>query len=136
VEQLANNFGAALLMPAMSLKPRWEKRGNQDLHDWLNENASEFEVTSQALYLRLRQLGWLTQAASLDIVQERLTWNGRSPSAQTLPKLFSHRFVERLHWALEHGEISVRRAAELLDFTVEELEDLFKSYEFSVPFDV
>jgi hypothetical protein len=30
----------------------------------------------------------------------------------------------------------VRRAAELLDFTVEDLEDLFKSYVFSVPFDV
>jgi Zn-dependent peptidase ImmA (M78 family)/transcriptional regulator with XRE-family HTH domain len=136
VEQLANNFAAALLMPAASLKPRWEKRGEQDLHDWLNETASKFEVTSDALYWRLRQLGWLTQAASLDVVKERLTWNGRSPSAQTLPKLFSRRFVERLHWALERGEISVRRAAELLDFTVEDLEDLFKSYEFNVPFDV
>lgn len=136
VEQLANNFAAALLMPAASLKPRWEKRGDQDLHDWLNQTASELLVTSDALYWRLRQLGWLTQAASLDIVKERLTWNGRSPSAQTLPKLFSHPFAERLHWALERGEISVRRAAELLDFTVEDLEDLFKSYEFSVPFDI
>ena len=136
VEQLANNFAAALLMPSASLRPRWERRGDKDPHDWLNETASEFEVTSDALYWRLRQLGWLTQAASLDIIKERLTWNGRSPSAQTQPRLFSHRFVERLHWALERGEISVRRAAELLDFTVEDLEDLFKSYGFSVPFDV
>ena len=28
IEQLANNFAAALLMPSASLKPRWEKRGD------------------------------------------------------------------------------------------------------------
>jgi Zn-dependent peptidase ImmA (M78 family)/DNA-binding XRE family transcriptional regulator len=136
VEQLANNFAAALLMPSASLKPRWEKRGDQDLHDWLNETASELLVTSDALYWRLRQIGWLTQAASLEINRDRLTWNGRSPSAQTLPKLFSRRFVERLQWALDRGELSVRRAAELLDCTVEDLEELFKSYEMPVPFDL
>jgi Zn-dependent peptidase ImmA (M78 family) len=136
VEQLANNFAAALLMPSASLKPRWEKRGDQDLHDWLNETASELLVTSDALYWRLRQIGWLTQAASLEINRDRLTWNGRSPSAQTLPKLFSRRFVERLQWALDRGELSVRRAAELLDCTVEDLEELFKGYEMPVPFDL
>lgn len=136
IEQLANNFAAALLMPAASLKPRWEQRAEQDLHHWLNENASQLEVTSEALYWRLRQLGWLTQAASLDIIKERLTWNGRSPSGRTLPKLFSQSFIERLHWALENGEISVRRAAELLDSTVDDLRDLFRSYNFSAPFDL
>jgi XRE family transcriptional regulator, fatty acid utilization regulator len=136
IEQLANNFAAALLMPSANLKLRWEKRGDQDLHNWLNETASEFQVTSDALYWRLRQLSWLTPAVSLKINRDRLTWNGRSPSAQTLPKLFSHRFVERMHWALDRGELSVRRAAELLDCTVEDLEDLFKSYELPVPFDL
>lgn len=136
VEQLANNFAAALLMPAAGLKPRWEKHGDQELHDWLNTTASEFQVTSDALYWRLRQLGWLTQAASLDINRDRLTWNGRSPSDQIKPKLFSRRFAERLHWALGSGELSVRRAAELLDCTVEDLEDLFKNYEMPVPFDL
>jgi predicted HTH domain antitoxin len=41
-----------------------------------------------------------------------------------------------MHWALDRGELSVRRAAELLDCTVEDLEDLFKSYELRVPFDL
>ncbi|HZM04965.1 MAG TPA: XRE family transcriptional regulator [Candidatus Saccharimonadales bacterium] len=136
IEQLANNFAAALLMPSASLKPRWEKRGGQDLHDWLNETASKLQVTSDALYWRLRQLTWLTPTASLDISRDRLTWNGRSPSANTLPKLFSRRFVERMRWALDRGELSVLRAAELLDCTVEDLEDLFKSYELPVPFDL
>ncbi|MBV8174047.1 MAG: ImmA/IrrE family metallo-endopeptidase [Verrucomicrobia bacterium] len=136
VEHLAENFAAALLMPAASLQPRWENRGERDLHKWLNETASDFEVTSRALYWRLRQVGWLTPAASLEINPDRLTWNGRSPSTQTLPKLFSRRFVERIHWALEHGKLTVRRAAELLDCTVEDLEKLFRSYDLPVPFDL
>jgi hypothetical protein len=89
-----------------------------------------------ALHWRLRQLGWLTAAASLEVDQQRLTWNGLSPSAQTLPKLFSRRFVERLRRALEHGDLSVRRAAGLLDCTIEDLEDLFKSYEMEARFDL
>ena len=53
-----------------------------------------------------------------------------------LPRLFSQRFVKRLHRALDRGDLSVRRAAGLLDCTIEDLEDLFKSYEMEVPFDL
>jgi XRE family transcriptional regulator, fatty acid utilization regulator len=136
VEQLADNFASALLMPEPSLKPRWERRGDREIHSWLNQTASEFQVTAVALYWRLRQLGWLSAAASLEVDPQRLTWNGLSPSAQTLPKLFSRRFVERLRRALERGDLSVRRAAGLLDCTIEDLEDLFKSYEMEAPFDL
>jgi Zn-dependent peptidase ImmA (M78 family)/DNA-binding XRE family transcriptional regulator len=136
VEQLADNFASALLLPEQSLKSPWERRGDKEIHSWLNQTASEFQVTAVALYWRLRHLGWLTAAASLEVNPQRLTWNGLSPSAQTLPKLFSHRFVERLHWALERGNLSVRRAAGLIDCTIEDLEELFKSYEMRVPFDL
>jgi Zn-dependent peptidase ImmA (M78 family)/DNA-binding XRE family transcriptional regulator len=136
VEQLADNFASALLMPEKSLMPRWEQRGDQEIHGWLNQTASEFQVTALALYWRLRHLGCLTAAASLEVDPQRLTWNGLSPSAQTLPKLFSRRFVERLRRALERGDLSVRRAAGLLECTIEDLEDLFKSYEMEVPFDL
>ncbi len=136
VEQLADNFASALLMPESSLQPRWERRGDGEIHRWLIATASAFQVTAVALYWRLRQLGWLTAAASLDVDPERLTWNGCSPSAQTLPRLFSNRFVKRLHGALARGDLSVRRAAGLLDCTIEDLEDLFASYEMEVPFDL
>jgi XRE family transcriptional regulator, fatty acid utilization regulator len=136
VEQLADNFASALLMPEKSIKPRWEQRGEQEIHGWLNQIASEFQVTAMALYWRLRQLSWLTAAASLEVNPQKLTWNGRSPSAQTLPRLFSQRYVRRLHRALDKGDLSVRRAAGLLDCTIEDLEDLFKSYEMEVPFDL
>jgi XRE family transcriptional regulator, fatty acid utilization regulator len=136
VEQLADNFASALLMPQASLGQRWERRGEQEIHDWLNATASEFQVTAVALYWRLRHLGWLSAAASLEVDTQRLTWNGLSPSAQTLPSLFSRRFSERLRRALERGDLSVRRAAGLLDCTIEDLEDLFKSYGMEVPFDL
>ncbi|MBI4657983.1 MAG: ImmA/IrrE family metallo-endopeptidase [Verrucomicrobia bacterium] len=136
VEQLADNFASALLLPEGSLQPRWERRGEDEIHTWLNTTASEFQVTAIALYWRLRHLGWLTAAASLEVDPQRLTWSGRSPSGQTLPKLFSRRFVERLRRALERGNLSVRRVAGLLDCTIEDLEDLFKSYEMEVPFDL
>jgi Zn-dependent peptidase ImmA (M78 family)/DNA-binding XRE family transcriptional regulator len=136
VEQLADNFASALLMPEASLRPRWDRRGEQEIHDWLNGTASEFQVTAVALYWRLRHLGWLTAAASLQVDVQRLTWNGLSPSAQTLPNLFSRRFSERLGRALERGDLSVRRTAGLLDCTIEDLEDLFKSYRMEVPFDL
>jgi hypothetical protein len=104
VEQLVDNFASALLMPESSLRARWERRGEQEIHDWLNATASEFQVTAVALYWRLRHLGWLTSAASLEVDPQRLTWNGLSPSAQTLPNLFSRRFVERLRVAWEMNE--------------------------------
>ena len=40
VEQLADNFASALLMPERTLAPRWQARG-KDLHAWLNAAASE-----------------------------------------------------------------------------------------------
>jgi XRE family transcriptional regulator, fatty acid utilization regulator len=123
-------------MSQASLGQRWERRGEQEINDWLNATASEFQVTAVALYWRLRHLGWLTSAASLEVDTHRLTWNGLSPSAQTLPKLYSSRFVERLRVALEKGDLSVRRAAGLLDCTIEDLEDLFKSYGMEVPFEL
>jgi|GEM_PF-5114020 len=37
--------------------------------------------------------------------------------------------------AIERGDISVRRAASLLEFTIEDLADLFRDYSLPVPFD-
>jgi len=38
--------------------------------------------------------------------------------------------------ALSVGDLSVRRAASLLETTIEDLADLFRSYELTVPFDM
>jgi hypothetical protein len=136
VEQLANNFASALLMPEASLKNRWESRGDRDVHEWLNETASTFFVTAVALYWRLRHLEWLTEGDGMNVQMARLTWNGRTPSEQTLPKPYSRRFMERLHWGIETGRASVRWSASLLDTSVNGLKNLFTDYEMTVPFDL
>ena len=66
----------------------------------------------------------------------RLTANGRPKEPLPKPKLFSDKFVKCLHGALGKGDLSVRRAASLLEITIEDLADLFKDYRLTVPFDL
>ncbi len=136
VEQLADNFASALLMPERALAPLWQARGEREIHGWLNETASKFLVTSIALKWRLVQLGSISKADLFDIRDERLTANGRPKKEQREPRLFSQEFVERLQQALSVGDLSVRRAASLLGTTVEDLADLFREYQLPVPFDL
>ena len=136
VEQLADIFASALLMPERTLAPRWQARGNREMHAWLNATASGLLVTAVALKWRLFQLGWLGKTDLLDIHDAKLTANGRPKKDQPVPRLFGQEFVQRLHEALAEGDISIRRAASLLETTIEDLADLFKVYELTVPFDL
>jgi XRE family transcriptional regulator, fatty acid utilization regulator len=136
IEQLADNFASALLMPERTLTPRWQARGEGDIHGWLNTTASELLVTAVALKWRLVQLGWLTKAELSEIKDTKLTANGRPKKDQSVPRLFGPEFVERLHTALSEGELSVRRAASLLQMTIEDIADLFKAYQLPLPFDL
>ncbi len=136
VEQLADNFASALLMPERSLLPRWESRGRRDIHTWLNDTASSLLVTALALKWRLVQLEWLGKADLMEIDDARLTANGRPKQEQPVPRLFSDAFSERLHAGLARGDLSVRRAAELLGLTIDALAGLFRDRQLTVPFDL
>lgn len=136
IEQLADNFASAVLMPERTLAPRWQARGKREIHAWLNATATDLLVTAVALKWRLVQLGWLGMADLPDIRDQRLTANGRPKKDQPIPKLFSMEFVQRLHQALSEGDLSVRRAASLLETTIEDLADLFRAYELTVPFNL
>lgn len=136
IEQLSNNFAAALLMPERVLLPRWQARGGQEIHRWLNSTASDFLVTAKALKWRLTNLGWLTKSDLPKINDAKLTFNGRPKDQQSLPGFFSAEFVKRLHTGLAKGQLSVRRAAEILDLTIEALAKLFREHKLSVPFDL
>lgn len=136
IEQLADNFAGALLMPRRLLIKRWESRGDQEIHDWLNESATELCVSSQALKWRMFYLGLLSKADLRDIHDDRLTANGRPKNNQPIPQLFSAEFMQRLHAGLRGGDLSVRRAASILELTIEDLVDLFESYELPVPFEL
>lgn len=136
VEQLADNFAGALLMPRRLLARRWDIRGDRDLHDWLNEAATELCVSSQALKWRILYLGLLSKTDVDGIDDQKLTANGRPREKQPVPRLFSPEFAERLHTGVLEGDVSIRRAATLLGMTIEDLAELFEAYELPVPFDL
>ena len=121
VEQLANNFAAALLMPAqVAERGHWGQLESDALVGSLNQVATELKVTSSALRWRLVALGKLPAARARAIPESSLRNNG-GLGAGPRPPLFSKPFAEVLAKALEQGHVSMRRAASLVDTEVERL---------------
>lgn len=133
-EQVAENFSSALLMPQAALEKRWRTRNGEEIHDWIVRTARELGVSGSAVYYRLRNLELLTDADLLNdnISIDRLVRHDRFEA----PSLYSERFVDMLRRVLDRGLMSVRKAAGLLDCTIEDLEDLFRAYNMQVPFDL
>jgi XRE family transcriptional regulator, fatty acid utilization regulator len=129
VEQLAENFAAALLMPESIMRARWEVGGaSSDLHGWLNAMAMDLRVSAVACKWRLHNLGCLSKADLLDINDQRLVANGRDASTVPPVRAFSERFVQRIAAAMDAGRLSVRRAASLLAVSLSELSTLLQDY--------
>ena len=126
VEQLANNFAAAVLMPKAALEhfDDWAGLNRSGLIDRLNTTANELGVSSSALRWRLMALRKLTKAIALEIPDAALRNNGGSDDL-TPPPLFSRPFLEVLATAIDRGHLSVRRAAQLVRLPIEGLEELF-----------
>jgi len=129
IEQLAENFAAALLMPSATMEARWQGRDREgDLHDWLNATATDFRVSAKACKWRLHNLECLSKADLLDINDQLLVANGRDTDALPPVRPFSEPFVKRIAAALEAGRLSVKRTASLLALSVAELADLLEDY--------
>jgi transcriptional regulator with XRE-family HTH domain len=120
VEQMAESFAAALLMPAPIVSARWGVRGSEELALWLSRTAAELRVSVPALQWRLVNLGHLSRSdvRAMGLVPRAA---GADPG---LPLLFSRGFVGRIAQAVEAGRLSLRRAASLLDLSLAELADL------------
>ena len=130
VEQLANNFAAAVLMPSPALR-QFDDCAQLDMDELtaqLNAVADELRVTSSALRWRLAALRRLTKARAQAIPESALRNNGHDSPPRDQPPLFSKPFAELLSASLERGSISVRRAASLCGLTIEELEELFAAH--------
>ena len=129
VEQLANNFAAAVLMPKAALRPYdgWEKLDMDELIARLNAVADELEVTSSALRWRLVALQELSGRKARAIPETALRYNGRESSSEA-PLLFSASFLEVISQAIERGILSVRRAASLTGLMIEDLEELISAH--------
>ncbi len=129
VEQLANNFAAALLMPSevMARFGSWGSLGADALVDRLNRVASALGVTSSALRWRLVALGDLRATRAREIPESSLRNNGGMAAESAEPTPFSTPFAEVLGMAIRQGRVSVRRAAALIDVSVEELAGLLEA---------
>lgn len=128
-EQLADNFAGALLMPAELLKPFWERRAfAPNIGEWIAAAAAHFGVSTLALRWRLVALGWMTKKEA-----EAVKEPPRSKTVKDTPlAAFSRRFLERIAWGIDRGEISARRASEILGVEIGELQGLFSAQGVSV----
>lgn len=126
VEQLANNFASAVLMPTDVLD-RFEP-ANVDRVPWLNDTAEALQVTATALKWRLVALGRLDAAQANGIPDAALRNNGRDISDREPPPLYSKAFMEVIALAIDEGQISARKAADLLDMTLDDLAQLCATY--------
>jgi Zn-dependent peptidase ImmA (M78 family)/DNA-binding XRE family transcriptional regulator len=136
VEQLADNFASAVLMPADVVAPlaAWAELTGDGLIDRLNAAADALGVSAVALGWRLVSLGYLTRSARRALPEERLRHNGRDvPRDEATPPLFSRTFVEVIALAIDDGRVSVRRAERLVGLSGDELADLCKLYDVAVP---
>lgn len=128
IEQLADNFAAALLMPKSSLESLIEPSRLDDI-SYLVKMASTFKVSPIALAWRLFNLKWIDKK-TVDLMK------GKHLHSSFTPKLFSTNFIKLLYDSIEHGKLSARKAAKALSMNLTQLKELFSEYSLSAPFDL
>ena len=130
VEQLANSFASAVLMPEKVLDglADWSALTDGELVARLNDAADQLKVTASAMKWRLVALNRMKLARARAIPDAALRNNGRAEAAVDAPPPFSKPFIEVIGLAIEGGHVSARRASGLLDLTVDELDELFDVY--------
>ncbi|ESY81789.1 DNA-binding protein [Mesorhizobium sp. LNHC221B00] len=138
VEQLANNFASAVLMPVSVLDRfgDWLAIPEGELPARLNAAAEALAVTASALKWRLVALERLKPAAARSLPDAALRNNGRDVAPAVSPPLFSKPFIEVIALAIDQGRVSARRAAALVDLSVDDLGDLFTTHGVSSPLDL
>jgi Zn-dependent peptidase ImmA (M78 family)/transcriptional regulator with XRE-family HTH domain len=130
IEQLANNFAAALLMPGKALEQLIDQRRIGDVAH-LAEVAAQLRVAPVSLAWRLFNLKWIDEAA-----REALRKEYQRPSVAGTPKRFSPTFVGMLHHAIDRGRLSARKAAKAMGMNLSQLVDLFAEHSLTAPFEL
>jgi len=116
-------------MPSASLDRFIEPAHARDVQH-LADVAKQLQVTTYALGWRLKNLGRIDEVSRVALVKEK------RQDTQELPKLFSIRFVTKLHMALDKGRVSARKAAKTLGLSLFELTELFEAYGMAAPFEL
>jgi Zn-dependent peptidase ImmA (M78 family)/transcriptional regulator with XRE-family HTH domain len=130
IEQLADNFAAALLMPKASLDKLIDRNCLDDIAH-LCEVAALLRVSPVTLAWRLYNLKLIGDDMRRNLAQEK-----QRPSVSGPPKRFSLTFVKMLHEALENGRLSARKAAKATGLGLGGLTELFAQYDLTSPFEL
>ena len=102
-------------------------------HGRLNAVANELQVTASALKWRLVALDRLKPAAGAHGFGRSAAQQRTGCGSTVLPPPFSKPFMEVIALAVDEGRVSARRAAALLDLTVDDLADLFATHGVQAP---
>ena len=133
IENLADNFAGGLLMPQTTLGPLWAKREEKglDVVEWVKMAAEKLQVSGLAMSYRIKNLGWPSASDQEELEAADLTRSMRSDGKQ---RLYSEEFVQLIHRVLENGRVTRRKMAEILDCTIEDIEDLLADYQMAMPY--
>jgi Zn-dependent peptidase ImmA (M78 family)/transcriptional regulator with XRE-family HTH domain len=130
IEQLANNFAAALLMPRASIDKLIERDRRADVSH-LCEVAAVLRVAPVALAWRLFNLRLIGEDVRRTLSQQK-----QRLSVSGAPKRFSGSFVRMLHEALDNGRLSARKAAKSMGLGLTGLNELFDQYGLPAPYEL
>jgi Zn-dependent peptidase ImmA (M78 family)/DNA-binding XRE family transcriptional regulator len=131
-EKLADCFASSLLMPAKTVLPLWEKRGDCSLKGWLETTAKTLEVSPNALFWRFKTLKKVKKEDYPKHWDLPRHWEGTLPQ----PKLYSQELAEMTHSVLKQGLVSARKTARLLNLYQEDLDDFLQEHSFAMPFGI
>lgn len=133
VEQLANNFAAALLMPRrlLDVYGDWRRLGDAERASRMRKVADHFQVSVTAVHWRLVALRLLSAVTKMPEIKSSYLEH----LADT-PALFSRTFVSVIAEAIEKGLISASRAAKLLNISRSALRELFAAHDLPAPITV
>lgn len=130
IEQLADNFAAALLMPQASLEHFIDTKQINNLSELLR-TAKALQVAPSALAWRLFNLK-LIDTKTLQLLKAQ----PNKSSQKNMPKRFSGQYISLLHEAIDQGRLSARKASKVLGMSLPEFRGLFEEHAMSVPFEI
>lgn len=136
VEQLADNFAAGLLMPTTLIENLINASSlpkGTELAPWLNSHAHRLGVSATALQWRLVNMGKLNKSS---MIHDDLIRNSGGSLRSTPPEKFGKTFMKTIGWGIDQGYVSARRAALLLNVTLDELVTIFENHALAIPYNL
>jgi hypothetical protein len=130
IEQLANKFASALLMPRRLLERfgEWRRLGDLERAKRMREVADYFKVSVTALHWQLVNLKFLgAQAFMVEVVRCPQEYVSDRPPA------FSRTFMKVIGAAIDQGRLSASKAAKLLQASRDGLRHLFEAHNLKPP---